>query len=181
MASVLHRALETCCEKFFLTSGLRSPFRSKRIFMHSLFESRILLSRFLVLCRAYRYITIPQSIPQDQMIRQVIALGFCNPLHTCSISAFVHVLFHIIPLKHILAWPNCDQTVSKIRVLFARMSQHHVTNAVSISTICKHDFRDAKVCSKLALKILEAIRDSSSGTLRSTIEYLVCFKLTTRL
>jgi hypothetical protein len=65
MATVLHRALETCYEKFFLTSGLKSPFCSKRIFMHSLFESRILLARFLVLYRAYRQITIPQSIPQD--------------------------------------------------------------------------------------------------------------------
>jgi hypothetical protein len=53
MATDLHRALGTCCEKFFLTSGLISPFCSRRIFMHSLVESRILLTRFLGPYRAY--------------------------------------------------------------------------------------------------------------------------------
>jgi hypothetical protein len=155
LTTVLHRPLETCCEKCFLTSGLMSPFRSKSIFMHSLVETRILLARFLVLYRAYRHITIPESIPQDQMIREVIAPRLFNPSHTCCINAFVQVLFHIIPLKlMILAWPNSDQTVSKIRVLFASMSQHHVTNTVSLSTICKPDLHDAKNCSELALKIL---------------------------
>jgi hypothetical protein len=81
----------------------------------------------------------------------------------------------------ILAWPNCDQTVSNLRVLFASMSQHHVTDAVSFSTICEPDLYDVKDCSKLALKSLGALRDSSSGPLMSTIEHLVCFKLTTRL
>jgi hypothetical protein len=60
------------------------------------------------------------------------------------------------------------------------MSQHHVTDAVSLSNICEPDLHDAKDCPELALKILGALRDSSSGTLRSTIEYFVCFKLTTR-
>jgi hypothetical protein len=102
MATVLHRALETRCENFFLTSRLKSPFRSKRIFMRSLFENRILLAQFLVLYRAYRQITIPQ----DQMIREVIAYDLFNSSHTCCISAFVQVLFHMIPLKlMILAWP----------------------------------------------------------------------------
>jgi ubiquitin C-terminal hydrolase len=115
------------------------------------------------------------------MIREVIAPGLFNPSHTCYINAFVQVLFHIIPLKlMILAWPNADQTVSKVRLLFASMSQHHVIDAVSLSTICEPDFHDAKDCSEFALKILGANRDSSSGTLRSTIEHSVCFKLTTR-
>jgi hypothetical protein len=61
------------------------------------------------------------------------------------------------------------------------MSQHHVTDAVSLSTICEPDLHDAKYCSELALKILGALRDSSSGTLRSAIEHSVCVKLTTRL
>jgi hypothetical protein len=64
MATVLHWALETCCEKFFLISGIMSPFRSKRIFMHSLFESCILLARFLILDHAYRQITIPNQYPK---------------------------------------------------------------------------------------------------------------------
>jgi hypothetical protein len=80
----------------------------------------------------------------------------------------------------ILVWPNWDQTVLEIRVLFARMSQYHVTDVVSLSTICEPDLHDAKDCSELALKILGALRGSSSGTLRSTIEHLVCFKFTTR-
>jgi hypothetical protein len=53
MATVPHRAFEIWCEKLFLTSGLKSPFRSRRIFMHSPFESRILLARFVVLYRTY--------------------------------------------------------------------------------------------------------------------------------
>jgi hypothetical protein len=61
MATVLHQALKTCCGNFFLTSRLKSPFRSKRIFMHSLFESRILLAQFLASYRAYRQITIPNQ------------------------------------------------------------------------------------------------------------------------
>jgi hypothetical protein len=133
MATVLHRALETCYEDFLLTSGLKSLFRSRRIFMYSLAETCILLARFLVLYRAYQQIPIPLSIPQDQMIRDVIAPGLFNPSHTCHINAFVQVLFHIIPLKvMILAWPNADQTVSKVRLLSASMSPHDVTDAVSL-------------------------------------------------
>jgi hypothetical protein len=60
------------------------------------------------------------------------------------------------------------------------MSQHHVTEAVSLSTICEPDLHDAKDCSELALKILGALHDSSSETIRSTIEHFPCFKLTTR-
>jgi ubiquitin C-terminal hydrolase len=149
--------------------------------MYSLAGTRILLPRFLVLYRAYQQIPIPLSIPQDQMIREVTTPGLFNPSHTCYINAFVQVLFHIIPLElMILAWPNADQTVSKVRLLSASMSPHDVTGAVSLSTICEPDLHDAKDCSELALKILRALRDSSSGTLRSTIEHFVCFKLTTR-
>jgi hypothetical protein len=116
------------------------------------------------------------------MIREVIAQGLFNPSPICDINAFVQVLFHIIPLKFmILAWPNCDQTVSKIRVLLARMSQHHITNAVPLLTICESDLHDAKYCSELVLKSLGALRDSSLGTLRSTIKHLVCFKSTIHL
>jgi hypothetical protein len=115
------------------------------------------------------------------MIREVIAPGLFNPFHSCYINAFVQVLFHILPLKlMILAWPNADQTVSKVHLLFAGMSQQLVTNAVSLSTVCEPDLCDAKDCSELALKILAALRDSCSGTLRSTIEHSACFKLTTR-
>jgi hypothetical protein len=167
MATVLHWAFETCYENFLLTSELKSPFHSKRIFMYSLTETRILLTRFLVLYRACQEIPIPLSIRQDQMIREVIAPGLFNPSHTCYINASVQVLFHIIPLKlMILAWPNADQTVSKVRLLFDGMSQQLVTNAISLSTICEPDLHDAKDCSELALKTLGALRDSSSGTLR---------------
>jgi hypothetical protein len=115
------------------------------------------------------------------MIREVIAPGLFNRSHTCYISAFVQVLFHIIPLKlMILTWPNADQTVSKTRLLFARLSQRHVTDAVSLSTICEPDLHDTKDCSELALRILGALRDSSSGTLRSAIEHFVCFEFATR-
>jgi hypothetical protein len=112
MATVLDRVFEPFCEEFILTSGLKLPFRSRRIFMHSLVETRIPLARFLVLYGAYRHITIPQSIPQEQMIREVIAPALFNRSHTCYISVFVQVLFSMIPLKlMILAWPNFDQTV----------------------------------------------------------------------
>jgi hypothetical protein len=113
------------------------------------------------------------------MIREVIAHGLFNQFRPCRINAFIQGLFHIIPFKPmILVWPNADQMVSKVRFFFASVSQHHVRDAVSLSSICKPDLIDAKDCSELALKILGALRDSSCGTYRSTIEHFVSFKLT---
>jgi hypothetical protein len=98
------------------------------------------------------------------MIREVTAPGLFNPSHAWDINAFVQVLFHIVSLKlMILVWPNADQTVSKVRLLFASVPQHHVNHAVSLSTICETDLHYAKVCLELALKILGALHDSSSA------------------
>jgi hypothetical protein len=56
------------------------------------------------------------------------------------------------------------------------MSRGRIIDAASLSTVCEPGVFDGKVCSELALQILERLHDSSSGTLRDTIEQMFCFR-----
>jgi hypothetical protein len=56
------------------------------------------------------------------------------------------------------------------------MSQDRLINAVSLSIVCEPDVVDGKDCFELALQILGALRDASSGTLKDTIKHLFCFR-----
>jgi uncharacterized UBP type Zn finger protein len=60
------------------------------------------------------------------------------------------------------------------------MDRHEITDTVSLGTICEPNLQGAKDCCEFALQILGALRDSSSGRLRSIIEDLVCFQLITQ-
>jgi hypothetical protein len=60
------------------------------------------------------------------------------------------------------------------------MSQNWPIDAVSLSTVCEPDVLDGKDGFELALQILGALRDASSGMLRDTIEPLFCFRQITR-
>jgi hypothetical protein len=62
VATLLRRVLQTCCPKFVSVTDERLPFRMKQQFMNSLFEIRILLSRFLVIYRVYCQCLIPRSL-----------------------------------------------------------------------------------------------------------------------
>jgi hypothetical protein len=79
-----------------------------------------------------------------------------------------------------IAWPIPDPIVSKFHLLFIPMSHGRITDAVSLSVVCGPDVHSSKDCVKLALQILGGLRGSSSGTLVSTFEQLVCFHLITR-
>jgi hypothetical protein len=54
VAMLFRRVLQTCCAKFVSVTDERLPFRMKQQLMNSLFETRILLSRFLVIYHVYR-------------------------------------------------------------------------------------------------------------------------------
>jgi hypothetical protein len=66
--------------------------------MNSFFETRILLSRFLVIYRVYRHYRILRPL-QSQMIDEVIGPGLINPRNTSYVNAFVQLFFHILPLR----------------------------------------------------------------------------------
>jgi hypothetical protein len=149
--------------------------------MNSLFETRILLSRFLLIYRVYRQYRIPRSL-HSQMIDEVIGSGLINPRNTRYVNAFVQLLFHILPLRlMIIAWPSRDPIISVLPLMFGAMFQNRTIDAASLSTVCERDVLDGKDCFELALHILGALRDVSSGTLRDTIEQLFCFRQITRL
>jgi hypothetical protein len=180
VAALLRRVLRTCCAKFVSVTDERLPFRMKQQFMNSLFETRILLSRFLVIYRFYRQCRIPQSL-QSQMTDEVMRPGLVNSRNTCYVHAFVQFLFHILDLRlMIVAWLNRDPILSALRPMFVTMSQNRPIDAISLSTVCEPDVLDGIDCSQLALQILGALRDASSGMLRDTIEQLFCFRQTTR-
>jgi hypothetical protein len=81
------------------------------------------------------------------MMQEVSGPDIINPLSTCYINALVQILFHTLPLRLIvITWPNHDPTISKLRVLFTAMSQHQLTDAVSLSTLSEVDVLDAKDC-----------------------------------
>jgi hypothetical protein len=64
--------------------------------------------------------------------------------------------------------------------MFVAMSQNRPIDAVSLSTVCGPDVLDGKDCFELALYILGALRDASSGLLRDIIEQFFCFRQITR-
>jgi hypothetical protein len=111
------------------------------------------------------------------MIDEVIRLARINPRKPCHVDAFVQMLFHILPLRlMIVAWPNRNPIISALRLMLVAMSQNRPIDAVSLSTVCKPDVLDGKDCFELALQILGALRDVSSGMLRDRIEQLFCFR-----
>jgi hypothetical protein len=115
------------------------------------------------------------------MIDEVVGLGLINPRNACYVDAFVQLLFHIRPLKvMVVAWPNHDPIISALRLIFVAMSQDRLIDVVSLSIVCEPDVLDVKDCFELALQILGALRDASSGMLRDTIEQLFCFRQITR-
>jgi hypothetical protein len=115
------------------------------------------------------------------MIDNVIGPGLINPKNARYVSAFVPLLYHILPLKLlIVAWPNRDPIIFALRLVFVAMSQNWLIDTVSLSTVCEPDVLDGKDCFELALQILEALCDASSGMSRDTIEQLFCFRQITR-
>jgi hypothetical protein len=129
-----------------------SAFDSKNIFTQSLEESRLLLARFIVLYRMHSQKQLHGPFSQFDMIHQVIGPGLRNLGHACYITAFLPVLFHMPPLRLlILAWPNSDPIVGKLRGVFAHMGKRELTNAISLEEICEPHFLDAKDCFELAL------------------------------
>jgi hypothetical protein len=80
----------------------------------------------------------------------------------------------------IVAWPNRDSIISALRLMFVAMSQNRPIDAVSLSTACQPDVLDGKDCFEVALQILGALRDASSGMFRDTIEQLFYFRQITR-
>jgi hypothetical protein len=54
--------------------------------------------------------------------------------------------------------------------MFVAMSQNGPIDAVSLCTVCRPDVLDGIDCFELALQILGAQRDASSGRLRDTVE-----------
>jgi hypothetical protein len=122
VATLLRRVLQTYRAKFVSVTDERLPFRMKQQFVNPLFETRILLSRFLVIYRVYHQGRIPKSL-QSQMIDEVIGPGLINPRNTCCVNAFVQLLFHILHLRlMIVAWPYRDPMISALRLMFVAMS-----------------------------------------------------------
>jgi hypothetical protein len=80
----------------------------------------------------------------------------------------------------IVAWPNRDPIISALRLMFVAMSQNRLIDAVLLFTVCEPDVLDRKDCFELALQILGALWDASSGMFRDTIEQLFCFREITR-
>jgi hypothetical protein len=80
----------------------------------------------------------------------------------------------------IVAWPNRDSILSALRLMFVAMCQNRPIDAVSLSTVCEPDVLDGKDCFELALYILGALREASSGMLRDTFEQWFCFRQITR-
>jgi hypothetical protein len=98
IATLLRRVLQTCCAKCVSVTDERLPFRMKQQFMNSLFETRILLSRFLAIYRVYRQYRIPRSL-QSQIIDEVIVPGLINSRNTCYVNVFGQLFIHILPLR----------------------------------------------------------------------------------
>jgi hypothetical protein len=176
VATLLRRVLSTCYVKFVLVPDKRWPFRMKRPFANALFETRILLSEFLLTYHVYRQTHIRQS-SQSHMIDEVTRPGLINPRDTCYVNAFMPSLFHILPLRLlIVAWPNQDRIISALHLMFLAMSQDRPIDAVYfiLSTVCEPDVFDDKDCLELGLYVFGALPDVFSGTLRGTIQQLFC-------
>jgi hypothetical protein len=123
----------------------------KRPFLNSLFETRDLLSEFLVTYRAYRQYHIRQS-SQSHMIDAVIRPGVINARDTCYVNAFMQLLFHILPRRLLIfAWPNRDPIIAALRLMFVAVSQDRLIDAVSLLIVCEPDVFDGKDCFELGL------------------------------
>jgi hypothetical protein len=172
VATLLRWVLSTCRAKFVLVPDKRLPFRMKRPFVNSLFETRVLLSQFLVTYRVYWQYHIRQS-SQSHMINEVIRPGLVNPRDARYVHAFMQLLFHILRLRLlIVAWPNRDPIISALHLMFVAMSQDRLIDAVPLSTVCEPDVFDGKDCFNMGLQILGAFHNASSGTLRAIIQRL---------
>jgi hypothetical protein len=116
------------------------------------------------------------------MIDEVISPGLINPKDTYYVDDFMQSLFHIVPLRLlIVAWPNQDQIISALHLVFVAMSQDRFIDAVSLSTVCEPEIFDRKDCFELGLQTFGALRDASLGTIRDTIQQLFCSRGITRL
>jgi hypothetical protein len=180
LATILHRSVANSVMK--LSMAMKSTaIHPARIFVHLLFETRVRLSRFLVLYRFHRTFQAPEAAFENQIMRDLIGPGLLNGSYRCYINAFVQKLFHILPLRLlILAWPYDDPIICELRLLFAEMSNHERTSAIFLSRICEPHFVHSKDCSEFAMQIFHALHNSSSERLRSTVEDLICFQLSTR-
>jgi hypothetical protein len=138
LAGILHHLVMTSFTKLSIVMKSNTPIHPNRIFMHSLLETRLSLSQVLGLYRFNRKLQLPEAIFENEIMPDLIDPGLLNRSHRCDINAFVQTLFHILPLRlMILAWPNDDPIVSKLRLLFAQMSGREVTSAASLSRICE--------------------------------------------
>jgi hypothetical protein len=109
------------------------------------------------------------------MIDEVIKPGLVDTRDTCYVNAFMQLFFHILPLRLlIVAWPSRNLIISALYLMFVAMSQDRLIDDVSLSTVSEPDVFDNKDCFKLGLQIRGALRDASSGTLRDTIQQLLC-------
>jgi hypothetical protein len=118
----------------------------KRPFVNSLFETRILLSEFLVTNRVYDQYHIRQS-SQFHMIDEIIRPGLINARDTCYINVFMQLLFHILRLRLlIVASPNRDRIIAALHLMFVAMFQDRLIDTVSLSNVCESDVSDGKNC-----------------------------------
>jgi hypothetical protein len=181
LARVLNCAIGSSSVKL-LTSMSSSGIPSKQILLQSLAQTKTLFGRYLILYRASLRMLTRISKCETLMIEDVIGPGLFNRSHLCYISAFVQVLFHILPLRPIIRyWPNQDHTMSHLRAVFVEMCENRVTDPGSLSDVCEPNVRITKDCSEFALQIVDAMLCSSSGRLKASIENLICYQITTRV
>jgi hypothetical protein len=181
LASALNCAIGTSTAKL-ITLMSSSGISSRQILMQSLAQIKTLFGRYLILYRASLQMLTRISKCETLMIQDVIGPGLSNKSNLCYISAFVQLLFHVLPLRPIIRyWPNQNHTMSQLRAVFAEMCENRVTELGGLSDVCEPNVRTTKDCSEFALQIIEAMRSSSSGRLKASIENLICFQITTRV
>jgi hypothetical protein len=120
------------------------------------------------------------------MIDDVIRPGLINHRDACHVNTFMQLLFYILPLVLlIIVSPNRDLIIYALHLMFVAMSQDWFIDAVSLSTVslltvCEPGAFNVKDCFKLGLRILGALHNASSGTLRDIIQQLFCSRPITR-
>jgi hypothetical protein len=88
------------------------------------------------------------------MIDDVIRRGLINPWDVCYVPAFMHLLFHILPLRLLnVAWPNRGRIIFALHLMVVPMFQDRLIDAVSLSTVCEPDILDRKDWFELGLRI----------------------------
>jgi hypothetical protein len=136
LATILHHSVATSFMKLSVVMKSKSVIDRGRIFVHSLVETRVLPSRFLVLCRFNRKSQLPEATFENEIMPDLICPGLLNRSRPCYINAFVQTLFHVLSLTlRILACPNGHAIVSEPRRLFAEISRHKLASAVTFSNI----------------------------------------------